>query len=106
MAAGVSISAALSGLKANFGADLAATGCCGDDFRDSGDVVGGDVLGRGWSVGVDIDDAGAGSFLGGAGGTWSVSGRFVSRSEFGTGDCGTIVCFGCSWVDTERARRQ
>ena len=57
-------------------------------------------------MGVDIDEVGAGSFLGGAGGGWNVSGRFVSRREDGTGCCGTMVCFGCSCVETDRARRQ
>ena len=44
-----------------------------------------------------------------------VSGRFVSRREDGGGGCvdaeddddgGTMVCFGCSCVETERERRQ
>ena len=43
--------------------------------------VGGDDGGGGLSEGVEMVDAGAVSFLGGAGGVCSVSGRFVSRRE-------------------------
>ena len=54
-------------------------------------------------------DAGAVSFLGGAGGVCSVSGRFVSRREDGGGldvDVGMTEGFGCSWVERDNKRMQ
>ena len=69
--------------------------------------MGGDDAGSGLSEGVEMVDAGTGSFLGGAGSVWSVSGRFVSRREDvggGEGVDGTTEGFEDSWVDREKGR--
>jgi hypothetical protein len=64
----------LSGLKENLGSFFGVITCWTVGVDD-------DDCGSGWSVRVAGDGAGVGSFRGGAGGGYNVSGCFVSRSD-------------------------